>query len=71
MVKNKYLNGLLLLILFSGIVHVVIIVLIAALQWSIRPLNYFAILQFDYFFPGLVDNSVTDGVGIVVMVVLY
>jgi len=60
-VKNKYLNALFLLMLFSAIVHMLIIFYFAVISNNLYILNYFNILDLDLFFPD-VFNSVSGNV---------
>jgi hypothetical protein len=51
--ENRFLDAFLKLILFSGILHLVIVVIAGLRQGSLRPLNYFSIIGLDQIFPRL------------------
>lgn len=55
-VKNKYLNSLLLLMLFSAAVHMVILFFLAMWAGNLYFLNYFNILSVSYFFPNFLNS---------------
>ena len=70
-VKNKYLNALFLLMLFSAIIHMVLLFCVAITSRDIYVLNYFNILDFDLLFPAL-KNSVAGNIFSAIFVfVLY
>ena len=55
-VKNKYINTLFLLMLFSAIVHMLILFYVTITTGNLYVLNYFNILDIDYFVPDLVNG---------------
>ncbi len=61
-VQNKYVNALLLLMLVSAFIH---------LFFVISFLNYFGILQIDYFLPSLVTTAYGTIASLAVVVLLY
>lgn len=71
MVKNKYLNALLLLLLFSAVFHMAILFVFAIAFWNIHFLNYFHILNLNYFFPEFSNNYLADGISFAVMLGIY
>lgn len=70
-VKNKYLNALLLLMLFSAILHMVILGMMALASKSVHVLNYFNIVNLPYFIPGIPQGALGDGLSFVFVIVLY
>lgn len=56
-VKNKYLNALLLLMLLSAVIHILVLIFIAVKSLNIYILNYFNILEFDVLFPNIFRNT--------------
>lgn len=70
-VKNKYLNAFFLFMLVSALAHFLVIICIAAVTADFSPLNYFSILQIDYFLPGLTGTSTINAVSLVIAALLY
>ena len=70
-VKNKYLNALLLLMLFSAIIHMVVLFYITISAGNIYLLNYFNILSLDYFSPGIFDNLGGNIIATVTIILIY
>lgn len=68
-VKNKYINSLLLLMLFSAIVHMVILCYFAVELKDVYILNYFNILDLDLLF-GEIFNSINGNVISLLCIVL-
>lgn len=56
-VKNKYLNALFVLMLFSAAVHMIILICLAIFRGDIYILNYFNILDLDILFPAIFYND--------------
>jgi len=56
-VKNKYLNSLFLLMLFSASVHMLILFYLAFSRGDLYILNYFNILDLDILFPLIFRNN--------------
>ena len=67
-VKNKYLNALLLLMLFSAIVHMIILFLMTISTFDIYALNFFNILDIDVLFPALFFNSTLSNISSVIFI---
>lgn len=67
-VKNKYLNALILLVLFSAIIHTMILFLLAISSFDIYVLNYFNILDVDILFPGIFFNSVLSNISSLIFI---
>ncbi len=70
-VQNKYLNALLLLMLFSASVHMVILIVWAIMQRNLDYLNYFNILTLNYFFPGVFEGWGASGISLATVIVIY
>lgn len=70
-VKNKYINALLLLMLGSATVHMLI--LFAATLWSgnIYLLNYFNILSISIFIPDFLNSLAGNMFSFIFMAALY
>ena len=56
-VKNKYVNSLLLLMLGSATVHMVILFYFTIVSGNLYILNYFNILDIDLFYPNVFNNQ--------------
>lgn len=57
-VKNKYLDALLKLFIFSATIHIVILIIYSIIHLSITSLNFFEILQLNLIFPFLTNNLI-------------
>ncbi len=55
-VKNKYLNALYILMLVSAGLHVAILFLLAVTHGDLYFLNYFNIIDIDYFIPNFLNS---------------
>lgn len=56
-VKNKYANAVLLLMLLSASVHMLILFFLAFNKGDLYSLNYFNILDLDILFPSIFKNG--------------
>ncbi len=70
-VSNKYLNAVLLLMLFSAIVHMAILFFLALTTGNVGILNYFSILQLDRLFGGGFDTIPAGIISVLVATVIY
>lgn len=70
-VKNKYLNALFLLMLVSAAVHIIILVIKSFAEKSIYPLNFFHILNLNYFFPNVFKDSAAMNIASVIFLASF
>jgi len=70
-VENKYINTALLLMLVSAVIHMVILCFQALVQWDFYPINYFNILDLDYFFGSVFQNFWGNVIGTLVAAAIY
>lgn len=70
-IRNKYVNALLILMLFSAVLHMLIVAYIALATGNIYVLNYFNVLSLTYFFPTGFNSFWGNVLSFVVMVALY
>ena len=70
-VKNKYLNAVFVLMLFSAIVHMVILFFLSFKTKDIYVLNYFNILDIDLFIPNILNNNLGNFISFVFMIFIY
>ena len=70
-VKNRYINALLLLMLFSAIAHVLILLYMAITSGSLHFLNYFTILEIGYILPGFSNIFSSDVISFVFAGAMY
>jgi len=70
-VKNKYLNALLLLMLVSAIAHMLILFYIFLATGDMYILNYFNILDVDLFFPDLFNTLPGNIFSALVAIAIY
>lgn len=69
-VKNKYLNSLFVLMLFSASVHMLILFYLAFARGDLYILNYFNILDLDILFPLIFKNDFLGNLGSLIFMVL-
>ncbi|MSU54390.1 MAG: hypothetical protein EXS48_00930 [Candidatus Staskawiczbacteria bacterium] len=70
-VKNKYLNALFLLMLFSAIVHMLMLFYFAIISKDLYVLNYFNILDVDIFFPNIFNNFAGNIFSVILVIIIY
>ena len=70
-VKNKYLNSLFLLMLFSAGVHMLILFFLALSRGDLYMLNYFNILDLDILFPLIFRNNFFGNSASLIFTVLF
>jgi len=70
-VKNKYVNALFVLMLFSAIVHMIIIFYSTIDSGNFYTINYFNILDLDLFYPDILNSFSGNIFSIFFVVVLY
>jgi hypothetical protein len=69
--ENRSIDAFLKLILFSGILHIVIVIIACVRQRSLQPLNYFSIIELDQIFPRLTANFAGDVGALLSMLCVY
>jgi len=70
-VKNRYLNALLILMLFSAILHTVLLLFLILKTRDLYVINYFNILDIDSFYPNIFNSFLGNALSIVFTVVIY
>lgn len=70
-VKNKYINSLLLLMLFSAMAHMLALFYITIKTGNLYVINYFNIIQITYFFPDAFGGWLGNMFSVVFVAVLY
>lgn len=70
-VENKYLNALLLLMLFSAIIHMLVVFYWSVISKDFYLLNYFNILDLDLFYPNIFNNFSGNLFSLFFVVVIY
>ncbi len=70
-VKNRYLNALLILLLFSAILHAVLLLFLVLKTKDLYVINYFNILGVGYFYPNIFNSFLGNAFSIVSIVVIY
>lgn len=70
-VNNKYLNALLLLMLFSAIVHMAVLFCWFLVSKDIYIFNYFNILNLNYFYPESSDNLWWNVSSVFAVILIY
>jgi hypothetical protein len=69
--KNKWLEAIKNLLLFSAIIHVFLLILYSIRNWNAKPLNYFNILDLDLFFPKIADGFLSTMLSIIFVIIIY
>ncbi|MBS3092154.1 hypothetical protein J4466_01915 [Candidatus Pacearchaeota archaeon] len=70
-VKNKYFDALLKLMLFSAIIHVSLLIIYSIFSQNIFILNYFNILDFDLIFQSIAEGATNFLLSVAVVVIIY
>lgn len=69
--KNRFLDALLKLMLFSAMLHIVVLACVSVAQLNFSPLNYFSIVSLDVLFPAISDVPVSQGLSLLIVIILY
>jgi len=69
--KNKYLNALLVLMLFSAIAHMAALFILALAGGNVQVLNYFNILDIDALIPNLLNGFAGNVISWLIAASLY
>jgi len=69
--KNKYLDSLFIIMLFSASVHMLILFFLALSRGDLYILNYFNILDLDILFPAVFKNDFFGNFASLIFVVLF
>ena len=70
-VKNRYIDALLKLILVSAIVHMVLLIIYSVITGDFVILNYFNILDIDLIFPNVIEGTVSQVLSVLATVIVY
>ena len=70
-VKNKYWNALLLLMLFSAIVHMIILFYMAGANRNFYFVNYFNILNISSFWPNIFNSFWGNIFSVITVAIIY
>jgi len=70
-VKNKYVNSFLLLLLFTAIIHFLVLCFLFIKSRDIYFLNYFSILNLNYFVPNFLNSFIGNIFSIIFVIILY
>jgi len=70
-VKNKYLNALFVLMLSSAAAHMIILFFWAIKTRNLYVLNYFNILDIDFFYPNIFNSGWGNGVSFLAAILIY
>lgn len=70
-VKNKYINAGLLLMLVSATLHIISLIVAFIDSWDFHVFNYFTIIGVDRFVPGAFNTAAGDIVSFFFVIVLY
>ncbi|OGZ72529.1 MAG: hypothetical protein A2908_01505 [Candidatus Staskawiczbacteria bacterium RIFCSPLOWO2_01_FULL_38_12b] len=70
-VENKYLNALLLLMLFSAMVHMVMLLFLTLFSGNLYFLNYFNIVDASYFLPDFFSSFFGTVISFMLVLAMY
>ena len=70
-VNNKYLNALFVFMLFSAIIHMLVLLVFFIMSGNLHVLNYFNILDMDQFVPVFFNNFIGDIVSFIFVLIFY
>ena len=70
-VKNKYINAVLLMMILSATVHISILFAIALVSGDLYVLNYFNTISLTYFYPDFLNSFLGNIIAFVFMVCMY
>lgn len=70
-VKNKYINSLLILMLGSAIFHMILLFFLAIKSYDLYILNYFNILDIDLFSPNIFNSVLGNFSSFLFVVIIY
>lgn len=71
LVKNRYINALLILVLFSAAVHMLVLFFVAITSGDFYVLNYFNILDIDYLVPGILNSPLGNAASLIFAGIIY
>ena len=73
--KKNLLTALKNLVLFSGVVHMIIVTIYSIINTEIRRFNFFDIIDLDLFFPNIVTGATSQllsvCIGILIVTIFY
>ena len=70
-VKNKYINALFILMLFSAVTHILIVFYSAIISGDLYIVNYFNILDLDLFYPDIFNSFIGNIFSMLFVIVIY
>ena len=70
-VKNKYVNALLVLMLLSALVHMLILSYFSIKSKNLYALNYFNILDVDLFYASIFDSAAGNVFSVLFVIFIY
>lgn len=70
-VKNKYINALFILMLFSAIIHMLVVFFAVVISGDLYLINYFNILGADLFYPDAFNNFFGNIFSLFFVIVIY
>ncbi|MBU2103245.1 MAG: hypothetical protein ABH865_09475 [Candidatus Omnitrophota bacterium] len=70
-VQNRFQEAFVKFVLFSAIIHVVVLLILALRSATATYLNYFYILQINLLFPGLTHGAMAQIVSILSAAIIY
>jgi hypothetical protein len=70
-VKNRFVDALLKLILLSAIFHMALLILFSIVNLDLVILNYFNILDIDLLFPNIIEGVLSQLLSIAMVIIIY
>jgi len=71
MIKNRFIDALVKLILLSAIIHLSLLLVYSILNLDFIYLNFFNLLDFDLFFPEVINGVLSQLLSIIVVIIVY
>lgn len=70
-ISNKYIIALKNVMLFSAIVHMIMIAIYSIVKLNTVKFNFFDILDLDLFFPNMIKGNLSQVFSIIAFVIVY
>lgn len=69
--KHRLIDALKKLILFTAIIHLILLVFYSIIKYKIIYLNYFNILDLDLLFPKIINGFLSQIFSILIILIIY
>lgn len=69
--QNRFVKAALALVVFSALTHIAILIFIAIHTGDLAPLNYFNMLDIEYFLPAAIEGAGPHALSALVAAIIY